>query len=178
MEGQSLKNTLRDNNTVSLVPVALDDLTEVNVIFDELTAYSQRVHGVPRRGDAAYTFATAVPRAHPPVSKYAFLAKRGDVPVGLLDVTDGYPSPETAFIGLLAVRESAQGLGVGRALFREAERFIRDDLKARTMRLAVVEANPVIGFWMKMGFHPTGEVKPFEGEACSSRAVLMEKRFY
>ncbi len=95
--------------------------------------------------------------------------------VGLLDIVDGYPVPGTAFIGLLAVRESAQKSGVGRALFREAERLARDDLRARNLRLAVVETNPVMGFWMKMGFRPTGEVKPFEGEVLKSSAALMEK---
>lgn len=169
-------NVVRDDNTISLVPAALDELSEVNTIFDELTTYSQRVDGVRRRGDAAYTFVTAVPAAHPHARKHAFLAKRGERAVGLLDLIDGYPSPGTTFIGMLAVRESAQGSGVGRALFREAERFARDELKARTMRLAVVETNPVVGFWTKMGFHPTGEVKPYEGVACASRSVLMEKK--
>ncbi|MCV9938464.1 GNAT family N-acetyltransferase [Boseaceae bacterium BT-24-1] len=167
---------MRDKDTILLVSVASDDLSEVNAIFDDLATYSQRVDGVPRRGDSAYTFATTVPSGHSPVSKHAFLAKRGEAVVGLLDVIDGYPSPGIAFLGLLAVRESAQGSGLGRALYCEAERFARGNLKARTMRLAVVETNPVIGFWTKMGFHPTGEVKPFEGETCTSHAVLMEKK--
>src|SRR5262245_43495098 len=112
---------MRDKDAISLVPVALDELLEVSAIFDELTTYSQRVDGVPRRSDAAYAFATAVPAGHPHANKHAFLAKRGDRAVGLLDLIEGYPSQGTTFIGLLAVRKSAQGSGVGRALFREAE---------------------------------------------------------
>lgn len=166
---------MSDKDAVLLVPVASDDLREVNAIFDELTSFSLLVDDVPRRCDAAYSFATAVPPGYSHVSKHAFLAKRGNAAVGLLDVVNGYPSPGTAFIGLLAVRESAQGSGVGRALFHEAERFVRDDLKARTMRLAVVETNPVIGFWTKMGFNATGEVKLYQGLARASRVVLMEK---
>lgn len=166
---------MKDDDSLSLVPVESDDLREVEAIFDELTAFSRRVDGVPRRCDAAYTFATAIPPGYPNVRKHAFLAKRGSVAVGILDVIDGYPSAGTAFIGLLAIRETAQGSGIGRALFREAERFVRDGLKAQTMRLAVVETNPVIGFWKKMGFRLTGEIKPYEGEALTSLAVLMEK---
>ncbi|WP_316213466.1 MULTISPECIES: GNAT family N-acetyltransferase [unclassified Bradyrhizobium] len=103
-----------------------------------------------------------------------FRHSRSDFPY-LLPYAIALPVPGTAFIGLLAVRESAQESGVGRALFREAERFARDDLRARTLRLAVVETNPVMGFWMKMGSRPTGEVKPFEGEVIKSRSALMEK---
>lgn len=160
---------------VSLAPVSSADLREVDTIFDELTAYSQHIDGVLRRDNAAYEFVTALPSGYEPCHKHAFLAKCQGVAVGLLDIIDGYPVPGTAFIGLLAVRESAQESGVGRALFREAERFARDDLRARTLRLAVVETNPVMGFWMKMGFRPTGEVKPFKGEAIKSRSTLMEK---
>ncbi|UWU16447.1 GNAT family N-acetyltransferase [Rhizobium sullae] len=128
-----------------------------------------------RRDNAAYEFATALPPGYDPRQKHAFLANCQGAPVGLLDIIDGYPMPGTEFIGLLAVRESAQDSGVGRALFREAERFARDHLRARTLRLAVVETNPVMGFWIKMGFRPTGEVKPFEGKMIKSRSALMEK---
>ncbi|MDX8495315.1 GNAT family N-acetyltransferase [Mesorhizobium sp. VK22B] len=167
---------MRDDASVSLVAVTPDDLREVENIFGDLTTYSQRVDGVRRRDGAAYAFATALPPGYKPSDKHAFLVKRGDVPVGLLDVINGYPSLGTVFIGLLAIRESAQGSGIGRALVHEAEQFARYNLKARTIRLAVVETNPVFGFWTKMGYRATGEVKPFEGETISSRAVLMEKK--
>jgi len=167
---------MQDDFTISLSPVAAGDLREIDDIFDDLTNYSLRVDGVSKRSHAANEFLNALPPGFEPRHKHAFLAKRGREAVGLLDIVDGYPSPGTAFIGLLAVRETAQGLGVGGAIFREGERIALYSLKARTMRLAVVETNPVIGFWMKMGFSVTGEVKPFEGQAIKSRSVLMEKR--
>lgn len=160
---------------ISLVPVALDDLSDVEIIFDDLDGYSFHVDGVSRRDGAACEFATALPPGYEPQHKHSFVAQANGLSIGLLDVLDGYPSSGTAFIGLLAVRESAQGSGFGRALFQEVERFARDELKATIIRLAVIEANPVIGFWKKMGFRPTGEVKPHEKEAVTSRAVLMEK---
>jgi ribosomal protein S18 acetylase RimI-like enzyme len=107
--------------------------------------------------------------------KHAFLARSGALAVGLLDLIDGYPSAGTVCIGLLAIRQSAQGAGLGRALYREAERFARDELGARVLRLAVVATNPVIGFWTRMGFRPTGETKPFCGESVTSLSILMEK---
>ncbi|MGQ4273244.1 GNAT family N-acetyltransferase [Terrihabitans sp. B22-R8] len=118
---------------------------------------------------------TSLPPGYSPQHKHSFVARRDGLPVGLLDVLRDYPLAGTAFIGLLAVRESVQGSGAGRALVHEAETFARDVLKANVLRLAVVEANPVAGFWTKIGFRPTGEVRPYEGEAVTSRAVLMEK---
>jgi ribosomal protein S18 acetylase RimI-like enzyme len=166
---------LVDIELVRVASTSSDVLREVDSIFDDLTAYSQRVDGVARRNHAAHEFATALPPGHEKRRKYALLAKLGGVSVGLVDIIDGYPSPGTAFIGLLAVRETAQQSGVGRKLFQEVERFARNELKTRTLRLAVVETNPVTGFWVKMGFYPTGEVKPFEGEAIKSHSILMEK---
>lgn len=162
--------------TILLVPVTPDELGDVESIFDDLSGYSLNVDGVPRRHNAAYDFATALPAGQDLRHKHSFVARRDGLPVGLLDILNDYPASGTAFIGLLAIRENAQGRGVGRALFQEAERFARDVLKVTTLRLAVVEANPVAGFWKKMGFLPTGEIKLYEGEAVTSRAVLMEKQ--
>ncbi|WP_167367626.1 GNAT family N-acetyltransferase [Methylobacterium pseudosasicola] len=154
----------------------MDDLRTVDAVFDDLTAYSMRVDGVPRRADAASAFVTALPPGCAPRNKHAFLARCDDTAIGLLDLIDGYPKAGTAFIGLLAIRQSAQGSGLGRMLCQAAERFARDTLQAQSLRLAVVETNPVLGFWTRMGFGPTGEIKPFQGERITTRAIGMEKQ--
>lgn len=161
--------------SLSLEAVTAQNLRDVDSVFDDLEAYSLHVDGVPRRADAARAFVSTRPPGCEPQRKHVFLARSHTRAVGLLDLIDGYPSAGTVFIGLLAIRESAQGAGFGRALYREAERFAREHLEARGLRLAVVKTNPVIGFWTQMGFHATGEVKPFRGERVLSQAVLMEK---
>ncbi|MFY9292837.1 MAG: GNAT family N-acetyltransferase [Methylorubrum rhodinum] len=158
-----------------LVRASADALADVEIVFDDLRAYSRRVDGMDGRADAARAFVTARPPGCGLRDKHAFVAYRHGVPIGLLDIIGDHPRPGTAFIGLLAVRESAHGAGLGRALYARTEAIMRWRLKARRARLAVVEANPVGGFWQAMGFGPTGEVKPYEGEAVRSRAVLMEK---
>lgn len=155
--------------------VVADDLRDVQSVFDDLRAYSKHVDGRIRRTDAAREFATALPPGCDVQDKYGFVAYLHGRPVGLLDVIVGYPVPGTAFIGLLAVKEDLHGTGIGRSLYSEAERFMRDDLQAHTARLAVVETDAVGGFWEKMGFEPTGERKPYAGEAILSRSILMEK---
>lgn len=167
---------MRDRSPVSLVVVTPDDLRAVDAVFDDLTAYSMRVDGVPRRADAAAAFVTMLPPGCDLHNRHAFLAKCDDTAIGLLHLVNGYPTAETAFIGLLAIRESAQGSGLGRALYQAAEQFARKNLHVCTLRLAVVETNPVMSFWTRMGFSPTGEIKPFRGERVTSRAILMRKQ--
>ncbi|MCJ2122538.1 GNAT family N-acetyltransferase [Methylobacterium sp. J-077] len=148
----------------------------MDTVFDDLTAYSMRIDGVPRREDAASAFVTALPPGCEPRNRHAFLAKCEAASIGLLHLIDGYPTAGTAFIGLLAIRQSAQGAGLGRALCQTTERFARKNLHVHTLRLAVVATNPVQGFWTRMGFDPTGETKPFQGKRVTSQAILMEKQ--
>jgi len=161
--------------SLSLEAVTAQNLRDVDSVLDDLEAYSLRVDGVPRRADAARAFVSTLPPGCEPQRKHVFLARSRARAVGLLDLIDGYPSAGTVFIGLLAIRQGAQGAGFGRALYREAERFAREDLEARVLRLAVVKTNPVADFWTKMGFHATGEIKPFRGERVTSQVLLMEK---
>ncbi len=160
---------------IVLVPVETGNLHDVHAVFRELQAFSERVDGVSIRHDAARAFMTSLPPDHDPRKKHAFVAKTGGQSIGLLDMVADYPSPGTVFIGLLAVRESVHGVGFGKAIWRAAEDFARQHLKAEMLRLAVVEGNPVLGFWTKMGFTPTGEESPYRGERSVSRATLMQK---
>lgn len=160
---------------ITLVPVTSSNLHDVDAVLDAMRAFSERVDGVIRKTDAANDFAKSRPPGHDPRKKHALLAKIGERAIGLVDMIEDYPSPGTVYIGLLAIDERLHGFGLGRSLWRVAERFACERLEATRLRLAVVESNPVTGFWQKMGFLPTGEIKPYQGERISSRAILMEK---
>lgn len=164
------------NASIELSRVVADDLMDVEAIFHDLRNYSRRVDGEYQRNGAAREFATAFPKGSHIRHKHALVAYRLERPVGLLDIIDAYPVRGTAFIGLLALRESLHGAGLGRLLYSQAEQFIQGYLRSQTIRIAVIETNPVSGFWHHMGFRPTGEVKPYERESISSQAILMEKR--
>ncbi len=159
---------------VTLSSLTLRDEPLVDELLTGLRSYSMAVDGVTKRFDAAKHFLTALPPGMRPASKRSLLIQQGQMSVGLIDLVIGYPDPGTAFIGLLAIIESRQGKGIGREAYNVVERALLKDGTKRA-RLAVIESNPVGGFWRKMGFEETGERKPFRGECVRGVSILMEK---
>ena len=84
--------------------------------------------------------------------------------------------PEFVFIGLLLVQRSRQGQGVGAEAMAAVERYVGQWPEARRFRLAVVDTNaPVLGFWRRMGFEPTGETRPYRYDLLESTTRLYER---
>ena len=83
----------------------------------------------------------------------------GDALVAILDVIDGFPRADVAFIGFFMMNPARQGQGVGSAII--------DTLCAYLKRAGMAEAHLVINkgnpqathFWTKNGFAVTREVK-------------------
>ncbi|MFB6451277.1 GNAT family N-acetyltransferase [Bradyrhizobium tunisiense] len=170
------RNKARQVGTVALQPVGVDDEAVVDRLLDGLKDYSMKVDGVSKLVGGAHRFLTATPSGYGRESKYTFVVRLKGEDVGLVDVIRGYPEASTSFIGLLAIIETHQRRGIGRAAFRAVERFARNRLGACKLRLAVVATNPVMGFWRAMGFHETDEVRPYNDERISSTVHPMEKR--
>lgn len=76
--------------------------------------------------------------------------------IAVLDLINGYPHPETAFIGFFMTERSVQGQGVGSAIISE----LCDALKEQGftgIRLCRAEGNPQPkAFWRKNGFTEIG----------------------
>jgi ribosomal protein S18 acetylase RimI-like enzyme len=87
--------------------------------------------------------------------------------------TDGIDS-QTAFLGLLLLRESQQGMGLGKEIYRLVEQMAVEN-GFKKIRLAVVDSNPVQKFWEKLGFQETGTVRPHEGRKIKSTKRALEK---
>lgn len=88
----------------------------------------------------------------------------------LLDLIDGYPGPETAWIGFFMLDEALQGRGFGSALVSELLAALAAAGFER-VRLGVVVGNPQAGaFWRKNGFRPLGGPRPGE-----PRVQVMER---
>lgn len=82
--------------------------------------------------------------------------------VAVLDLIDGYPTAEVAYIGLFMVDRAYQGTSLGSALIGEVLAGLPVGLKR--VRLGYVSSNPQAkAFWLKNAFVPTGETKNLGG---------------
>ncbi|HEM3622590.1 TPA: GNAT family N-acetyltransferase [Streptococcus suis] len=83
--------------------------------------------------------------------------------VAILDLIDGYPTAEIAYIGLFVVDSRLAGQGLGSKIIAELLSQLATHFKK--VRLGYVESNPQAShFWSKVGFCPTGEVKELAGK--------------
>ncbi|HEL2151391.1 TPA: GNAT family N-acetyltransferase [Streptococcus suis] len=83
--------------------------------------------------------------------------------VAILDLIDGYPTAEIAYMGLFMVDANLSGQGLGSRIM--AELLSRLATHFKKVRLGYVESNPQSShFWSKVGFRPTGEVKEIAGK--------------
>lgn len=77
--------------------------------------------------------------------------------VAVLDLIDGYPQADIAFIGFFMTDIRVQGQGVGSAIIEELCNYL-STLHFRSVQLAWVKGNPQAeNFWIKNQFHPIRE---------------------
>ena len=64
--------------------------------------------------------------------------------------------------GMFSVRPDGQGGGIGKQVMREAERYVREDLRLPAMRMTVIDIrDELIAFYERRGYRRTGITKPF-----------------
>ena len=84
--------------------------------------------------------------------KYYIGFYRKETLIAVMDLIDGYPEPEIAFIGFFMMNKDLQGQGVGTAIIRETAAYLTATGKT-TIRLAIDKGNPQsTHFWKKNGF--------------------------
>ncbi|MFC7646559.1 GNAT family N-acetyltransferase [Streptosporangium lutulentum] len=67
-----------------------------------------------------------------------------------------------AYFGMFAVRPTLQGVGFGRAVLAEAERFVRDEWGLNEMQMTVISAREELLAWYeRRGYTRTGQMIPF-----------------
>jgi ribosomal protein S18 acetylase RimI-like enzyme len=87
-----------------------------------------------------------------PADKYYVGFYEGGHLVAVLDLIDGYPDPDTGFIGFFMVDASVQKQEVGSGIIRDVCAYLKETGKRR-VRLAMAEDNPQAKhFWKKNGF--------------------------
>ena len=87
------------------------------------------------------------------LSEKAFLGffQKG-VLVAVMDLIDGYPEPDMAFIGFFMMRKELQGRQIGSAIIRETAAHLKAAGKT-AIQLGIDKGNPQsTHFWKKNGF--------------------------
>ena len=76
----------------------------------------------------------------------------------VMDLIDGYPEPDMAFIGFFMMRNELQGRQIGSAIIEETAAYLKATGKT-AIRLGIDKDNPQsTHFWKKNGFHVIREV--------------------
>ena len=161
--------------TIRLLYGEPSEMRELQRVIEGAPRYAHRITGVPPgQADAQSTY-TALPEGKTYDDKFVFGIYLGSAMVGCADLIRGYPNPTTALLGLLLVSEARQRHGVGRHAYSLIEQFVRTWETCDCVRIGVVRTNEeVIPFWSKLGFKPSGEVKPYRCGAVSSETVILK----
>jgi ribosomal protein S18 acetylase RimI-like enzyme len=166
-------------SAVTLREVAGDpeELRALQAVMESDEDFALRVTGHPPGPADAQSTLLFVPEGKSPDDKVVFGVWVDGELVGVLDLLLRFPDQETVYLGLLLIDRAWQGRGIGatacQALEREA--LVRWPW-ARRLRLSVVRTNgQVLGFWHRMGFAETGEVRPYRYDKLRSEAILMDK---
>ena len=87
----------------------------------------------------------------------------GDLLVAILDLIDGYPDSETAFIGFFMMNRRLQGRQIGTRIIQELCLYLKE-LRLKRVLLGIDKDNPQSNaFWAKNGFSVIREVEQKEG---------------
>ena len=84
--------------------------------------------------------------------KYYIGFYQGNTLVAVMDLIDGYPGPDTAFIGFFMMRKEFQGNQVGSTIIQETAAYLKT-LGMTSIQLGIDKGNPQsTHFWKKNGF--------------------------
>ena len=77
----------------------------------------------------------------------------------------------TAYLGMLVIRPTLQGQGLGKRFMAEAENFVHREWGAARMQMKVITLrHELIAYYQRRGYQRTGETGPFP--ACNPRYGL------
>ena len=132
----------------------VDDILELcrqNTLFYEYTEAKPSKEQI--QNDMRIT-----PPGIPQEKKYFIGFFENETLVAVMDLIDGYPKPETAYIGFFMMNRKYQGKGIGSAIIRESAAYL-GSIGKTAIRLAIDKGNPQsTHFWKKNGFQIISEV--------------------
>lgn len=126
------------------------DLCQHNTLFYEYT------EARPTREEIQSDMRITPPGIDLP-NKYFFGFFEGQDLVAVMDLIDGYPKQENAYIGFFMMNQEYQGKHIGSEIINETADYLRKVGKT-AIRLAIDKGNPQSAhFWKKNGFKVISE---------------------
>lgn len=155
-------------------PIDLSDVAVVQRVLESNPEYTLRVSGTPPTATDAQDVLTAGPPGVAVTRKVDIgLWEHGSL-VAFADVIRGWPSSDTAHVGLLMTDGARHGQGLGRRMHDAVLDLARSWPEITTLRLSVVDTNAdrADAFWSRLGYRPTGEAKPYVSGCVESTARI------
>jgi GNAT superfamily N-acetyltransferase len=144
-------------------------------VLEGAPTYAERITGAPPGAADAQSTYSILPEGKAYEDKFVYGIYERDEMIGCADVIRAWPRADTTHVGLLLIAERHQRRGHGRAAYRLLEEQVRA-WGAKRVRIGVIGTNAdVMPFWSKLGFAPTGEVKPYRYGRVESHVTVLEK---
>ena len=139
------------------------DISAVLLLMQGITLYFQHCGGVPVPSEqSVLRDMSIVPGNKTLEDKYYVGFFRDETLVAIMDLIDGYPEKDIAFVGFFMMNISLQGTGEGTKIISRLCQTLKA-MGIERIRLGIDKGNPQsTHFWKKNGFRVIREV-PQEG---------------
>ena len=159
------------NSQYSVRTLKESDIDDILEIYKEHKLFHQYSNRLPYREEILKDMYITPPKTDAK-QKYYIGFYRGDELIAIMDLIDGYPSSEIAYIGLFMVKASIQGKQIGSSIIKEALDYLKT-INKTAARLAINKGNPQsTHFWKKNGFIILKEVENDEGTFLVAQKIL------
>ncbi len=146
----------RINSHYKVRAITVSDVDDVLNLYRQNPQFYQYTEAEPTREQVLHDM-TITPPGIEGKDKYFVGFFENRTLVAVMDLIDGYPKPEIAFIGLFMMNQDYQGKQIGTSIIGEAADYLRMTGKT-ALRLAIDKGNPQsTHFWRKNGFEVVSE---------------------
>jgi uncharacterized cupin superfamily protein/RimJ/RimL family protein N-acetyltransferase len=141
------------------------DVQEVLSIFKKSPTYFEKVDGCsPAEKTARHAIVDGPKNTNEMYFNEFLIIQRNEQPIGVVDLHANHPEIGICYIGLLLIDEELFGQGIGTQCYNFIEDYILRSYECKQIRLGISAENNVSGFWVKMGFKPSGKSYEWKGE--------------
>ena len=132
------------------------DVDEILRLYRQNPLFYKYTDARPTREQVLHDM-TITPPGITQKDKYFFGYFENRTLIAVMDLVDGYPMPEIAFIGLFMMNTDYQGRQIGTAIISETVDYLRA-IGKNSIRLAIDKGNPQSSyFWKKNHFEVISE---------------------